>query len=177
MTIYIACVWFYSQYLIFTCFKAYLEMFRKGYCIIYKRYTNVTRTCIRIRYLISYVHTTTTKFASSSSKPIPYLSYQVTWKRFRPIRERVTCILVSKKTFISMHCCLVTPYGGAGLANYWCLVAPSHYLNQCCLTINENPWHLFRGNINMNTLYINPKIMFGICTFRWVNARKTQLHC
>ena len=34
----------------------------------------------------------------------------------------------------------VKPYGGLDLDQY-CLMAPSHYLNQCCLLISEVLWH------------------------------------
>ena len=46
------------------------------------------------------------------------------------------------------HYGLVTPYGdrsGSTLAQVmaWCLTAPSHYLNQCWLIINEVHWHSY----------------------------------
>ena len=47
----------------------------------------------------------------------------------------------------------------------YCLIAPSHYLNQCWLTIKEILWHPFHGNVYLNTQVINPKVMFEIYTF------------
>ena len=40
-----------------------------------------------------------------------------------------------------------------------CLTTPSHYLNQCWLTINKIPRHSFQGNIKFDTQKISiPKI-------------------
>ena len=36
----------------------------------------------------------------------------------------------------------------------WCLMAPSHYLNQCWLTINKILWRSFQGDIYQNE-YVN----------------------
>ena len=46
-----------------------------------------------------------------------------------------------------------------------CLMSPSHYLNQCWLTIHEIFWHSFQGNIYMNTQDISPQGVFEIYTF------------
>ena len=57
-------------------------------------------------------------------------------------------VLISFRPFL-IHCGLVTPYGdtdrsGSALAQVMacCLMAPSHYLNQCWLIINEVQWQL-----------------------------------
>ena len=44
----------------------------------------------------------------------------------------------------------------------WCLLAPSHYLHQCWLTINQITWHLFQSNIYLNIQDINPQAVFAI---------------
>ena len=36
-----------------------------------------------------------------------------------------------------------------------CLMAPNHYLNQCCLTISEVPWQPPESNVTINTSAIN----------------------
>ena len=46
-----------------------------------------------------------------------------------------------------------------------CPMAPSHYLNQHWLIINEAVWHLFQGNIYLNTQDINPQIVIEIYKF------------
>ena len=40
-----------------------------------------------------------------------------------------------------------------------CLMAPSHYLNQCWLKINEILQHPFQGNVYLNTQNINPQVV------------------
>ena len=53
------------------------------------------------------------------------------------------------RNIILTHCGLVTPYGdmdfGSTLAQVMtcCLMAPSHYLNQCWLIISEVQWHSY----------------------------------
>ena len=44
---------------------------------------------------------------------------------------------------MSTPCGLVMPYGDIELGQvmFFCLTAPSHYLNQCCLFISKVPWH------------------------------------
>ena len=51
------------------------------------------------------------------------------------------------------HCGLVMPYGNIDLGLYWlrwrlgaCLMAPSHYLNQCWLIISKILWHSPQSN-------------------------------
>ena len=46
-----------------------------------------------------------------------------------------------------------------------CQRAPSHYLNQRWLTINEIFWHSFQVNFYLNTQDINPQVVFEIYTF------------
>ena len=56
----------------------------------------------------------------------------------------------------------------------YCLTAPSHYLNQCWLTINKVLWHLFQATSNVflyprfisYTHDINPQVVFEIYTFK-----------
>ena len=43
-----------------------------------------------------------------------------------------------------------------------CLTAPSHYLNQCWLTISEVLWHPFHSNYYSNTKDINPQVVFQL---------------
>ena len=38
--------------------------------------------------------------------------------------------------------------------------APSHYLNQCWLTLNEILWHSFEDTIYFNTEDINTQVLF-----------------
>ena len=61
----------------------------------------------------------------------------------------------------------------------WCLTAPSHYLNQSWLGINEILWHSFQGNIYMSTQDIKPQVVLEMYTFeitatfpreQWVKA-------
>ena len=42
----------------------------------------------------------------------------------------------------------------------YCLMASSHYLKQCWLTINEIRWHSYEGNVSLNTHDINPLVVF-----------------
>ena len=60
-----------------------------------------------------------------------------------------------------------------------CLTAPSHYLNQCWLTINEILWHSFQGNIYLNTQDINPQVVFKIHTseFTAISHRGQWVNC
>ena len=62
-----------------------------------------------------------------------------------------------------------------------CLMGPSHYLNQCWLTINKVLVHSFQGNVYLNTCTqdINPLVVFEIYAFeitatparvQWVNS-------
>ena len=60
------------------------------------------------------------------------------------------------------HFGLVTPYD-IGVFGQYCLMAPSHYLNQCWLTINMILWHSFQGDVNLNTQNIN--VVFEIHRF------------
>ena len=39
-----------------------------------------------------------------------------------------------------------------------CQTAPSHYLNQCWLALDEVLQHPFQGNVYLDTLYINPQL-------------------
>ena len=41
-----------------------------------------------------------------------------------------------------------------------CLIAPSHYLNQCWLIINEVQWHSYQGNYTRDASTINHKNLF-----------------
>ena len=60
------------------------------------------------------------------------------------------------------HWGLVTPYGDIDLKSTLaqviacCLMAPSYYLNQCCLITSEVLWHSPEGNLTGNTQYIYP---------------------
>ena len=64
-----------------------------------------------------------------------------------------------------------------------CLMAPSLYLNQLWLTINEFVlWNSFQGNIYLNTQGINAKVVPEMYTFeitvasprgQWVNSQET----
>ena len=42
----------------------------------------------------------------------------------------------------------------------WCLMAPSHYLTQCWLTMKEIIWYLFEGNVNLKTEDTNLQVAF-----------------
>ena len=59
------------------------------------------------------------------------------------------------------HCGLVTPYGDWDLGQHWlkimacCLTAPSHYLNQCWITINMVQWHSYKGSFPRDTSVID----------------------
>ena len=58
------------------------------------------------------------------------------------------------------HCGLVTPYGdksGSTLAQVMacCLMAPSHYLNQCWFIISRVQWHPSESNFTRNTSVIS----------------------
>ena len=46
-----------------------------------------------------------------------------------------------------------------------CLTAPSHYLNQCWLTMKKNLWHSFESKVYLNTEDINPNVVFEIYLF------------
>ena len=59
-----------------------------------------------------------------------------------------------------------------------CLMAPSHYLNQCWLIINNVEWHSSKGKFTRDTSAINhwnylenqvPKISFKFPWGQWVN--------
>ena len=59
------------------------------------------------------------------------------------------------------HCTLVTPYGDIELGQQvtqvmaCCLMAPSHYLNQCLLIICKVQWHSGDGNFTKDTSVTN----------------------
>ena len=55
-----------------------------------------------------------------------------------------------------------------------CRMAPSHYLNQCWLTISKILWHSFQGDICLNTRFIDPQIVFEIYTFEITIASLRQ---
>ena len=63
------------------------------------------------------------------------------------------------------HCGLVTPYGGREFLSGWtlaqvmacCLTAPSHYLNQCWLTISMVHWHSCESSFTRDTSAIDHK--------------------
>ena len=46
-----------------------------------------------------------------------------------------------------------------------CLMAPSHYLNQCWLNINWIPHHSFQRYVYLNAEDTNPNVMFKMYTF------------
>ena len=65
-----------------------------------------------------------------------------------------------------------------------CLMAPSHYLNQCWLIISQVLWHLPEDNFTQNTQYIHPWYEFENHKFKeiatsprgqWVNAKEWAL--
>ena len=47
-----------------------------------------------------------------------------------------------------------------------CLAAPSHYLNQCWLTIKGVLWHLPESNFTRSIHGCNPQYVFEDCTFK-----------
>ena len=49
----------------------------------------------------------------------------------------------------------------------YCLMPPSHYLNQCCLAISEILWHSFQSSVNLNTQDINHQVVFEIAHLTW----------
>ena len=63
----------------------------------------------------------------------------------------------------------------------WCLMAPSHYLNQCWLIINEVMWHSPENNFARSALEFNPYHVFRDQTFeitttspksQWINRTR-----
>ena len=69
-----------------------------------------------------------------------------------------------------------------------CLMAPSHYLNQCWLIISKVQWHSFEGNFTIDTSAINhwnylenylSKILFKSPRGQWVKAgtQQTSFRC
>ena len=86
--------------------------------------------------------------------------------------------------FVLTHCGLVTLYGdrsGSTLAQVMacCLMAPSHYLNQCWLMISDVLWHSPDSNFTKNKILIVEmswkftKIETGVKSPRgqWVNVK------
>ena len=64
-----------------------------------------------------------------------------------------------------------------------CLMAPSHYLNQCWLIISEVQWHSYSGNYTRDASTTNHYILFENYTFKisfnfprgqWVNPFKSH---
>ena len=59
------------------------------------------------------------------------------------------------------HCGLMTPYGDTDLGQHWlrylacCLMAPSHYLNQCWLIFSKVQWHSVEGDLTKDSSPIN----------------------
>ena len=62
---------------------------------------------------------------------------------------------------------LVNTYTGNGL-----LKSPSHYVNQCYVTINELLSHSCQGNMYLNIQYINRQDLFEIYTFEMTAASR-----
>ena len=48
-----------------------------------------------------------------------------------------------------------------------CLTAPSHYLNQCWLTISKVEWHSSKGKFTRDTLAIITEIIWKIKYLKW----------
>ena len=57
------------------------------------------------------------------------------------------------------------------------LTAPSHYLYQCWLTIAEILWHIFHGNVYLNTQNTNPVLCFKFVNMFKITATCTRVQC
>ena len=142
-------------------------------CIPYKTMDLFTYPCLNLsyRFLIikmSRVHTPKTILITPTSKQQDSLPQgrrhdnaikRKHFPRYRPFVVRV------------MTCCLT---------------APSHYLNQCWLTVNEVLWHLFHCNVYLNAQNIYQQAVFEIYTFEitttsprehWVKWRLRNKWC
>ena len=91
------------------------------------------------------------------------------------------CMPISCIVSTSTHCGLVTPYGDIYLGQYWlgavkaqamacCLMAPSHYMNQCWLIIKGVLWHSFGFKFIRGAHELNPWLVFGDYTFEIKNT-------
>ena len=108
---------------------------------------------------ITYDHMVT-KVTQCRVSPIAYVTgFLATWFQWKSYLSLPICCLI--------HCGLVHRTGSTLVqVMACCLMAPSHYLNQCWLLIGEDLWHSPKSNYTVSAQVTILYKAFENCTFK-----------